>query len=77
MNKIDLQAPTLAGPTLINLGAGTPSCTYTSTQPTIHNQLCRCCTAGDEVRGIEKVKICLLQANQVWMNAITGHICNC
>ena len=34
MNRIDLQAPTLEGPTRINLGAGIPSCTRPR-QPTI------------------------------------------
>ena len=35
VNRIDLQAPTLAGPPQTNLGAGTPSCT-TNRQLTMH-----------------------------------------
>ena len=35
VNKIDLQAPTLAGPTWTNLVAGSPSCTIYQ-QQTIH-----------------------------------------
>ena len=34
VNRMDLQAPNLAGPPWTNLGAGTPSCT-TPQQPTI------------------------------------------
>ena len=35
----DLQAPTLAGPPLKNLGAGTSSCTASRKQTTIFNQV--------------------------------------